>query len=63
MRTPRSLLLLLVVCPALAAAQVTINPTGGTGPGTGIRVHVGPTGQVQVFRNGTGQFLDRKSVV
>ncbi|MCU0697327.1 MAG: Ig-like domain-containing protein [Myxococcaceae bacterium] len=42
-----------------AVAQVTINPSGGTGPGTGVRVHVGPTGQVQVIRNGTGQFYSQ----
>ncbi len=42
---------------ALAAqAQVTINPVGGTGPGTGIRITVGGSGQLQVWRNGTGQF-------
>jgi len=48
--------LLLLLLPTAAFAQVTINPSGGTGPGTGIRVHVGPTGQVQVIRNGNGQF-------
>jgi hypothetical protein len=42
-----------------ALAQVTINPSGGTGPGTGVRVHVGPTGQLQVIRNGTGQFFSQ----
>lgn len=46
MTTPRNPLVLLALIPTLAFAQVTINPTGGTGPGTGIRVHVGPTGQV-----------------
>lgn len=59
MTTPRNSLVLLALIPTLAFAQVTINPTGGTGPGTGIRVHVGPTGQVQVIRNGTGQFYSQ----
>lgn len=52
-------LLVLALTPAVALSQVTINPTGGTGPGTGVRVHVGPTGQLQVIRNGTGQFYSQ----
>lgn len=59
MPSSRVPLLLLAALPAWAWAQVTINPSGGTGPGTGIRVHVGPTGQVQVIRNGNGQFFSQ----
>ncbi len=58
MRSFKSALVLLLL-PTLAFAQVTINPGGGTGPGTGVRVHLGPTGQVQVIRNGTGQFYSQ----
>ncbi|MBL9037149.1 MAG: hypothetical protein JNG84_01420 [Archangium sp.] len=45
-----------------AFAQVTLNPSGGTGAGTGIRIGVGPTGQIQVVRNGTGQFYPQSGV-
>lgn len=59
MSTSRSAIALLAALPAIALGQVVINPTGGTGPGAGVRVYVGPSGQVQVLRNGTGQFYSQ----
>lgn len=51
----------MALLPALASAQVIINPTGGTGSTDGIRVTIGNTGQMQVLRNGTGQLFSPTS--
>jgi hypothetical protein len=50
-----ALVAVVATTPAVAIAQVIINPTGGTGSTDGIRVTIGNTGQMQVLRNGTGQ--------
>lgn len=59
MQVVKQFVLLASLVPVAALAQVTINPSGGTGPGAGLRIHVGPTGQLQVIRNGTGQFYSQ----
>ena len=55
--TLRVLSAITALLPLLAAAQVIINPSGGTGSTDGIRVTIGNTGQMQVLRNGTGQLF------
>ena len=56
MSSLRIALCFVLLAASAAHAQVTINPAGGTVvPGSGLRTIVGPQGQLQIIRLGTGQ--------